>query len=573
MPTVAELRDRLRGLGLPTSGNKATLTARLERALHQDYFEQGEDLVIGVPQERETGTCPNSSDPIDLEEFELGDVVRRLRNTNFTKGLCYRDRTLKQYIETTQRGDGPNAEDMGSLQWPTHSATWHVPGNGDTVVRKRWGGIERMNLSQVAGDREVAAVFVVSATTVPRGAFRGCPNLKTVSLSDTVMRIEEEAFDEYTGSLIIPPGIRFIGHNALDTVGVIRYHGPLTGNLVEVTDTNWDGYANKTAAVVAKLGVRTSKRAKDLPMDVLRSEQQFSSFFNADNVNDLFILRGTSADYREAGPSLSRLLILEQELPPLLIIAHLPISISSGSVPASIQRKRQAQNFHHLIELGADVTASDEDGRTALHYISGMVDNAVSSERYLHHNSWTSALGGPTFELMVTPLILNGADVWQKDRFGKTPLDVVCEAYWREDDLKKQVFMKYTSLFMAIWYCKGTAVGKYNSLYEASRDLPERLTSSTDMNLFSGFSAIDIFINERLEGRDPTMFEWPEDFAKAVVAMLVGPWSPGTANVRDTDAEREAHIQFPTRGLFDGYLFEAAYGRYYTYDGSRWHRS
>lgn len=531
MPTVAELRDRLRGLGLPTSGNKATLTARLERALHQDYFEQGEDLVIGVPQERETGTCPNSSDPIDLEEFAPGDVVRRLRYTNFTKGPCYRDRTLKQYIETTQRGDGPNAEDMSSLQWPTYSATWHVPGNGDTVVRKRWGGIERMNLSQVAGDREVAAVFVVSATTVPRGAFRGCPNLKTVSLSDTVTRIEAEAFDEYTGSLIIPAGVRFIGHNALDTVGVIRYRGP---PFVEVTDSK--GYANKTAAVVALLGVGTSERAKDLPLDVLRSEQQFSSFFNADNVNDLFILRGTMPDYRTAGPSLHRLLILEQALPPLLIIAHLPISDSIGSVPASIQRKWLAQNFHHLIELGADVTASDEDGRTALHYISSVVDNAVSSERYLHQNSWTSALGGPTFELMVTPLILNGADVWQKDRFGKTPLDVVCEAYWSHE-AKKQVLKKYVSLFMAIWICKGTAMGKYNSFDEASRDLPERLTRSTDMNLFSGFSAIEVFVNERLEGRDPTMFQWPEQFSKAVVAMLVGPWSPGTANVRDTDAD------------------------------------
>lgn len=538
MPTVAELRDRLRGLGLPTSGNKATLTARLERALHQDYFEQGEDLVIGVPQERETGTCPNSSDPIDLEKFEPGDVVRRLRNTNFTKGLCYRDRTLKQYIETTQRGDGPNAEDMGSLQWP---ATWHVPGNGNTVVRKRWGGIERMNLSQVAGDREVAAVFVVSAMTVPRGAFRGCPNLKTVSLSDTVTRIEEEAFDGYTGSLIIPASVTFIGHNALDTVGVIRYQGP---PFVEVTDST--GYANKTAAVVARLGVRTSKRVKDLPMEVLRSEQQFSSFFNADNVNDLFILQTTNPNYRE--------------LPPLLIIACLP--------PLS---ERQARNFHHLIELGADVTASDEDGRTVLHYISGVVENAVSSERYLYHNSWTSALGGPTFELMVTPLILNGADVWQKDRFGKTPLDVVCEAYWSHE-AKKQVFMKYVSLFTAIWICKGTAVGKYNSLDEARRDLPKRLIRQL-VDIYLGVVlAIETFVNERLEGRDPTMFEWPEQFSKAVVAMLVGPWSPGTANVRDTDAEREALIQFPTRYLIDGYVFEAANGRYYIYNGSRWRR-
>jgi hypothetical protein len=137
---------------------------------------------------------------------------------------------------------------------------------------------------------------------------------------------------------------------------------------------------------------------------------------------------------------------------------------------------------------------------------------------------------------MVTPLILNGADVWQKDRFGKTPLDVVCEAYWSHE-AKKQVLKKYVSLFMAIWICKGTAMGKYNSFDEASRDLPERLTRSTDMNLFSGFSAIEVFVNERLEGRDPTMFQWPEQFSKAVVAMLVGPWSPGTANVRDTDAD------------------------------------
>ena len=116
-------------------------------------------------------------------------------------------------------------------------------------------------------------------------------------------------------------------------------------------------------------------------------------------------------------------------------------------------------------------------------------------------------------------------------------------------------------------------MGKYNSLDEARRDLPKWLTRHL-VDIYLGVtSAIEVFVNERLEGRDPTMFQWPEQFSKAVVAMLVGPWSPGTANVRDTDAEREAHIQFPTRGLFDGYLFEAAKGRYYTYDGSRWHRS
>lgn len=256
MPTVAELRKELADQGLPTSGNKATLTARLERALHQDYFKQGEDLVIGVPPER--GTCPNSSDAATGEEFEPGDVVRRLRNTNFTISKCYHDRTLKHYIETTLRNDGPNAEDMASLQWPAHNATWDVPGNGDTVVRKRWGGIERMNLSQVAGDREVAAVFVVSATSVPSGAFRGCVNLKTVSLSDTVVRIESMAFDGYTGSLIIPDSVMYIGRNALDTVGVIRKQGQ--GYFTEWTDTlNVQSYANKTAAVVARLGVETDR--------------------------------------------------------------------------------------------------------------------------------------------------------------------------------------------------------------------------------------------------------------------------------------------------------------------------
>ena len=134
LATVAELRRFLKDHGLPTSGNKATLQARIARATHQDYFREGEDLVIGIPGEPERGTCPLPYDAATFEEFAPGDVVRRLRNTDDTVSNCYHDRTLKHYIETTMRNDGPHGEDMSSLQWPTHSDTWGVPGNGDTVI-------------------------------------------------------------------------------------------------------------------------------------------------------------------------------------------------------------------------------------------------------------------------------------------------------------------------------------------------------------------------------------------------------------------------------------------------------
>ena len=120
MPTVAEIQAELRALGLPTQGRKAALIERLDRAKHRDYVKVGGQRIIGGALE--SGTCPNSADPIDLEDFEPGDTVQQLRNSNFTMGSCYHDRTLKGFMETTARDLGPLAEDMGSRPGPPPDA-------------------------------------------------------------------------------------------------------------------------------------------------------------------------------------------------------------------------------------------------------------------------------------------------------------------------------------------------------------------------------------------------------------------------------------------------------------------
>ena len=255
---------------------------------------------------------------------------------------------------------------------------------------------------------------------------------------------------------------------------------------------------------------------------------------------------------------------------PLLILAKLAVERRWQGLPVSdgyMFTKGISKQFSHLIKMGADVTATDEDGRTALHIITIILDSDMVSNRYLEENSWTTALGGPVFEYFVTPLILNGADVWATDTNGITPLELVRRrpSMYEPTQPQKKFFDIYLSLFTAIWLSKGVATGKYGTYVSAFDDLARTIGNRH----VAGVEA-----EAYRRGQDAVYSHAVEiaGWSKAVRAMISGPWGAGTANVVDTEAERDALVEFPT-GVSDGYEFMAGNGRYYTYSGGGWVRT
>lgn len=439
MPTVRELKAELEARGIPVRREtKAQLQARLDRALHNDYHIVDGKRVIGATPQR--GTCPNDEDPVTFDAFEPGDVVQQLRNTNFSMGNCYKDRTLLHYLETTRRDDGPTAEDMSSLEWP---ADWDVSGAGNTIVRM-YDGLHRVHIARIP--ERARAVYVDSAKSIPPKAFEHCRALKTISLSDRVRRIEREAFKGFRHSLIIPDSVTFIGSGALDDVGSVR--NPTKG----VFDYNEDHAF--THAVTEWLGV---ERERDdflystLPNGFFENDSDEeggwagSYYFNEDNVNN---------DVDKYGST------------PLGSIAEI--------VEASWECAAFTNAFAALLRLGADPDDRPHlrtPGQSFLELAWKDIDKAGLPA----DATWTQFPGGLVFEQFIVPLVFYKAAIGPDgssdilsdlDNSLKKKKSLFQAALWhvaslvaidgKFDDKKKaedelRLYEMYISLFAALW--------------------------------------------------------------------------------------------------------------------------